>query len=276
MANNDDSRGVVLIRSVNGCNVQYEIRENGKAGGTPVLFLHGWGCDRSFFSGMMNAMQDAGTLIALDFPAHGGSEEPPEPWGVKAFMLQVKQLLEDHQIETVDIVAHSFGARVAIYLAAQYPRMVGKLVITGGSGIRKPATKESEKRTALYKRLSAAARFLMKAPLLERPMKKAQERLIRKYGSKDYVQLSEGMRATFVKIVSEDLTPLLQSIAAPTLLIWGGEDKQTPLWMGETMEREIPDAGLVVFAGRSHYAFLEESARFMLIVRRFLQGGDEE
>ena len=106
-------------------------------------------------------------------------------------------------------------------------------------------------------------------------MQEAQNRLIRKYGSEDYAKLSEGMRASFVKIVAEDLQPLLSKIVAPTLLIWGGDDRETPLWMGKTMEREIKDAGLIVFDGRSHYAFLEESARFQLIVKQFLWGGRE-
>jgi pimeloyl-ACP methyl ester carboxylesterase len=276
MANDNDCRGVELLRNVNGCQIHYEVLENASSGGTPVLFLHGWGCDSGIFGDLMDAMRGGAALISLDFPGHGSSEEPPEPWGVKEFALQVKQVLENSQISKVNVVAHSFGARVAIYLAAQEPQMIEKLVITGGAGIKKPATKESRKRTARYKRLRTVACFLMKIPPLKGPMHKAQNRLIRKYGSDDYAKLSEGMRATFVKIVSEDLKPLLCRIAAPTLLIWGGNDRETPLWMGETMEREIRDAGLVVFEGRSHYAFLEESARFLLIVRRFFGGGDEK
>ncbi|MBN1777480.1 MAG: alpha/beta hydrolase [Clostridiales bacterium] len=241
----------------------------------PVLLLHGWGCDANIYAGFTDTVYERTTLVTLDFPAHGKSEEPPAPWGVEDFAVQVMQLLEDNHIDKVDIIAHSFGGRVAVYLAVRNPQMVGKLVITGGSGIKKPATAQASKRTARYKRLSAAARFLMKAPVLEKPMKNMQEKLIQKYGSKDYAALSEGMRASFVKIVSEDLTPLLKQIAAPVLLIWGENDEETPLWMGQTMEREIPDAGLVVFEGRSHYAFLEESARFLTIVRQFFWGGRE-
>lgn len=265
-----------MLRNVNGCQIHYEVLEKASSGGTPVLFLHGWGCDAGIFGDLMDAMREGATLISLDFPAHGSSEEPPEPWGVKEFSLQVKKVLENSQISKVNVVAHSFGARVAVYLAAYEPQMIEKLVITGGAGIKKPATAESQKRAARYKRLRSVARFLMKIPPLKSPMEKAQDRLIRKYGSEDYAKLSEGMRATFVKIVSEDLKPLLGRIAAPTLLIWGGDDRETPLWMGETMEREIADAGLVVFEGRSHYAFLEESARFLLIVKQFFRGGDDE
>lgn len=275
MAGNDGNRGVELDRSVNGCRIYYEIRENGRTDGTPVLFLHGWGCDLTFFSGIMNAVQDRAALIALDFPAHGNSDEPPEPWGVAEFAQQVKRLLEELGVPKVHIVAHSFGARVAVWLAANEPQTVDKLVITGGAGVKKPASLQASKRTARYKQLSAAARNLGKIPFLKRPMKAVQERLIRKYGSKDYAVLNESMRASFIRIISEDLSPLLKRIEAPTLLIWGSEDQETPLWMGETMAREVKDAGLVVFDGRSHYAFLEDSARFVTIVRQFFWGGKQ-
>ncbi len=264
-----------MLQNVNGCQIHYEILQSDGSAETPVLFLHGWGCDLGIYSGLTEAMREKATLISLDFPAHGTSEQPPEPWGVREFAQQVMRLLEIQQIKRVHIVSHSFGARVAIYIAATEPQLIDKLVITGGAGIKKPPTAESQNRAARYKRLRSAARFFMKIPPLKGPMQKAQNWLVRKYGSEDYAKLSEGMRATFVKIVSEDLKPLLSKISAPTLLIWGENDRETPLWMGETMEREIRDAGLVVFEGRSHYAFLEESARFLLIVQQFFWGGKQ-
>ncbi|HEU0026316.1 MAG TPA: alpha/beta hydrolase, partial [Ktedonobacterales bacterium] len=61
---------------------------------------------------------------------------------------------------------------------------------------------------------------------------------------------------------------------ASTLLIWGSRDEDAPLADGQLMERLIPDAGLVVFDGASHYAYIEQAARFNVIVRTFLRGRD--
>lgn len=44
--------------------------------------------------------------------------------------------------------------------------------------------------------------------------------------------------------------------------------------MGQKMEQSIPDAGLVVFEGRSHFAFVEEPQRFLTIVKTFFEEGD--
>ena len=81
------------------------------------------------------------------------------------------------------------------------------------------------------------------------------------------------MRKTFVRLVNTDLTDDLPRIRASTLLVWGDRDTETPLWMGQTMEKGIPDAGLVVLEGGTHFAYLEQPDRFCRIVKQFLLGG---
>ena len=82
------------------------------------------------------------------------------------------------------------------------------------------------------------------------------------------------MRQTFVKVVNQDLTELYSRFRASTLLIWGDADTETPLWMAKEMEKRIPDAGLVILEGGTHFAYLEQAARFNVIVRQFLKGDD--
>ena len=124
-----------MIQTIYGCSIRFERRDNDRANALPVLFLHGWGCDGNIYKDLMLALENSATLLTLDFPAHGESAEPPQPWGVSDFAALVLELLDKQGIETVDIVSHSFGARVAIYLAANHPQRVRQLVITGGAGI---------------------------------------------------------------------------------------------------------------------------------------------
>ena len=87
--------------------------------------------------------------------------------------------------------------------------------------------------------------------------------------SDDYKQAGP-MRPTLVKVVNEDLTPLLSRIQVPTLLVWGTKDDAAPVAHAHTMERLIPDAGLVLFEGAGHFAYLDEPERFCRIVRHFV------
>ena len=79
------------------------------------------------------------------------------------------------------------------------------------------------------------------------------------------------MRRTFVKVINQDLSDLYPQIRQSTLLIWGDADTETPLWMGREMEKQIPDAGLVILEGGTHFAYLEQIQRFNTICKHFLK-----
>ena len=68
------------------------------------------------------------------------------------------------------------------------------------------------------------------------------------------------MKKTLVLAVNEDLTNCLKNINCPTLLFWGDKDDATPISDAKTMEKKIPDAGLVVLEGGSHFSFLEKKS----------------
>ena len=67
------------------------------------------------------------------------------------------------------------------------------------------------------------------------------------------------------------MTQLLPNIKASSLLIWGTLDTATPLSDALTMEKLIPDAGLVKVEGGSHYAFLEAPEFVARVVKSFLK-----
>jgi len=257
---------------IQGCRIFYRYEPVAGSDAPTILFLHGWGCDGSIFAAFEKQMTSS--KLVVDFPGHGQSGEPSEPWGVPEYAEQIHDLLNELRIPCVNIIAHSFGGRVAIYLASHYPEMISRMVITGGAGIRKPASETQSKRQKQYKRLKAILEVIGKCRLFAGLVEKGMEKLRQKYGSPDYVRLNANMRKTFVKVISQDLSEMLPSIQASTLLIWGSADTETPLWMGQQMEKEIQDAGLVVFDGRSHFAFLEEAQRFLVIINTFLFGGN--
>ena len=85
MASNDDKqRCCIVTEYVNGCDIHYEINAKQQfRWDRPSCFCTDGVATAGIYSGIVYGC-DAGsaTLIALDFPAHGQSEEPPEPWGV--------------------------------------------------------------------------------------------------------------------------------------------------------------------------------------------------
>lgn len=250
-----------------GVDMHYEIYGSGAK---RVVLLHGWGCSGDMMKSVGQALAQDMTVLAVDFPAHGKSSQPPEPWGVPEFAACLKELLKKLDFLPCSVIAHSFGGRVTIELASADAAMFERIILTGAAGIRKPADGKATKRTSTYKKLKSLVEAARKLRIFGNLPDIWQEALIQKYGSKDYAALSPEMRKTFVKVVNYGQAEKLSSIKNSTLLVWGDKDTETPLWMGQQMEREIPDSALIVLNGGTHFAYLEHAARFNAIARSFL------
>lgn len=255
-----------------GATIHYE---RCGTGSRRVLLLHGWGCEIKLMKPVADALAKDMSVLMIDFPGHGSSSRPPEPWGVPEYAGALRELLRQLDFAPCSVIAHSFGCRVAIQLASEEPALFDKLVLTGAAGIRKPQTEEARKKSLRYKRLRRMCEQIRRLRIFGSLPDKLQEMLRKRYGSADYNALDEEMRKTFVKVISLDLSDRLPLIEQPTLLLWGDKDTETPIWMGEQMEKSIPDAALIRLEGGSHFAYLEQLPRFLAIVHNFLTEGSQ-
>ena len=253
------------------CGVDIYYEQYGDTG-PDILLLHGWGCDVSLWKPVIDRLSGAFHVTALDFPGHGKSGKPPEPWDARAFARMTADVIGQLGISGCAIIGHSHGGRTALRLALDYPDALSKLIITSGSGLRAKPSAAKTLRQRSYKIMKSGLLALEKARVFGSLPERGLDALRQRFGSADYRALSKDMRGTFVLLVNTDLTDELHKISVPTLLIWGDKDTETPLWMGELMEREIPDSGLVVFEGADHFAYLREPDRFCRVVASFCGG----
>lgn len=231
--------------------------------GEPVLVLHGWGGRIESMAPVISCLSDRFAVIALDLPGFGESPVPDGVWGTADYAEFISDLCTERGIERARFVGHSFGAKVAIYLSAIHDRLAEKLVLTGSSGLTSaPSLKVRAKRT-VSRVARAAGRF---GPTGERLRSAVYKRI----ASQDYRDAGP-LKPIFVKVVNEDISHLLPRIIAPTLLVWGTEDDAVPVAHARMMEELIPDAGLVLFEGAGHFAYLDEPQRFCRIVRHFFE-----
>lgn len=239
-------------------------------GNSRVVLLHGWGCDVSLMKPVADFLAQDMQVLSIDFPGHGQSSRPPEPWGVPEYAEATLDVLRQLDFLPCAVIAHSFGGRIVAQLAAEDTTLFNKIILTGAAGIKKPQTEESRKRSEEFKKLKALCQTAKKMKIFGALPDIMEEKLRQKYGSRDYNALDAEMRQTFVKVISLDLSDRYAKIQQPTLLIWGDQDTETPLWMGRQMEKDIPDAGLVVLEGGTHFAYLEQVQRFNKIAHVFL------
>lgn len=225
--------------------------------GKDVVLLHGWGASKDSFYYVTQHLEKRFRVTAIDFPGFGASDKPAHPYTVFDYASSLNALLTYLDLRPYAVVAHSFGARVAIKLLSSESELTEKLVITGGAGIKPKRTFRGMLKKTTY-------RFLRKTHLF------SAETLRKKFGSKDYACLDEVMRKTFVNVVCEDLTPKLKEIVCPTLLIWGENDRETPLYMGKIMNREIAQSALITMEDAGHFCFIDSPYVFNKILDKFL------
>ena len=172
---------------------------------------------------------------------------PPDvPWTLYDYVRFIKNILNENSVSRCHIVAHSFGARVAVLLAKEMPELVDKMVITGGAGLLP--------RFNLWVWLKLKYnKYIKKLP-----------------GSCDYRDLTPAGKITFNNIIRRDLAYEIGRITNPTLLITGSKDTATPPYMAKRWAKLCLSAKYKIYKNAGHFAYLYDTARFIRDTEEFL------
>ena len=138
-------------------------------------------------------------------------------------------------------------------LAAKDPRVVGLILIDSAGVI--------PRRGLLY-----YARVFCYKIAKKLGMKKLPK------GSEDYAALTGSMKGTFINVVNESSLPDAKRITVPTLLIWGSEDKDTPLYMCRKLQKSIEGSETILLKGAGHFSYLERQEQVYRVIKAFAEG----
>lgn len=200
-----------------------------------VLALHGWGRTRTDWAPVL----DGTPSLAADLPGFGASPPPEVPWGSADYAALLAPVLSEGGWT---LLGHSFGGRVAVQLAAGWPELVDRVVLTGVPLLRSTGGGRAPLAFQVAKRLHALG-------VLSDARMEAERR---KRGSADYRAAQGVMRDTLVRLVNEDYRDLLPSVKAPVTLVWGAADPAATLAMAQEAVALFPHASLVVSATSGH------------------------
>jgi pimeloyl-ACP methyl ester carboxylesterase len=232
----------------------------------PIVMLHGWGSNSELMLPLAQRLTDF-CIYVPDLPGFGATPPPTSAWSVFDYAHFVLAYLDAHHLQNVFLFGHSFGGRLGLLLGADHPRRVIKMALANSAGIRPQPSQRGQTRLKTYR--------FVQSTLLRLGMGAQADQLrnwyVNRYGSPDYKAAQGVMREILVGVVNTDLLPYAARVQVPTLLLWGDEDQDTPLWYGQTLEKTIPDAGLVVFKGAGHYSYLDKPAETARVVDYFFK-----
>ncbi len=238
--------------NIKNMNINYIQYGEGKK---DIVLLHGWGQNIEMMNPLGKKLEKIARITIIDLPGHGASEEPKEELTIYDYCDVVKELLDSLKIKKPILIGHSFGGRISIIYASKYE--TEKLILLGAPCIRK------EKKVSLKVKI---LKVLKKVPGLRKLEGFAKKHV----GSRDYRAASPIMRKILVNTVNEDLSEYAKKITCPTLLIWGDCDTEAPLEEAQELEKMMKDAGLIVYEGGTHYAYLEFIVPITNVIKTFI------
>jgi pimeloyl-ACP methyl ester carboxylesterase len=229
--------------NINGIDLFYKIAGKGK----PVIILHGWGASSFSWMRIIDEMAPKGfQLIIPDLPGFGKTNAPDSVWGVLDYANFIADFIKEIEVKDFTIIGHSFGGSIASKLLGE--KHIGKKVIFCDAAIIR------EERLSFRQKISKNASRLGKKIISKDSFAyKFFEKLTYLVsGTYDYYSANPLMKEVFKKVVSEDLTYLLEKINVPCLIIWGENDKVTPTEDAYLINKKIKNSKLKIIKDAGH------------------------
>lgn len=238
------------------------------------MLLHCLGVDHRLWPLAAPSLARHRTLLAYDFPGHGGTPVPARPYGIAELSAQLGAILDRAGIGRTTVAGISLGGLVAQHFAATCPTRVDRLVLVDTT----PRYTE-ELRSMWAVRAAQARKDGVKSlipGLLEIWFSKefvAQDPPAVRYVREAFARCpGEGYARACEALAAADLRELTPKIAAPTLVICGEQDIPSFLDAARWLNANIRGARLVWLAPARHASILEQPARFEQTLGAFLAG----
>ena len=263
--------------------MQVHLRDEGPRGDPlPIVLLHGTSASLHTWDGWVDALKGQRRVIRIDLPGFGLTGPAPDgDYTLPRYSRFMVALLDALHLQRVVLAGNSFGGSVAWKTAVDHADRVAALVLVDAAGY--PYQSTSVPIGFRLARIPALAPVM--ANVLPRRMVEASVRNV--YGDPSRITpglieryyeltLREGnraaLRARFEQSRGGEFAAEIPRVAAPTLILWGGQDRLIPPSQGERFATDIRGSRLVTFADLGHVPHEEDPAPTVAAVQRFLAG----
>jgi pimeloyl-ACP methyl ester carboxylesterase len=249
--------------------------EAGRPEGTPVLLLHGVGNSGvEDYLLALPALADKHHIVGIDLPGFGRSTHANLLYSPRRYVRFLRDAVRPRLAQPFDLAGHSLGATLALMYAGYHPGDVRRLVLIDAAAIlHRDAYAEFEVDAGLQQmprvfRPSVDLARTMAAMIAE-PLVDAAPDFRTVLGS-DFARatlLNSPGRIAALAYMTENFGPPIERVRAPTLVVWGAEDKVAPLRTGTLLRARLPGSRLAVIPGAGHdplHSHAQEVARLML------------
>ncbi|GGQ93749.1 alpha/beta fold hydrolase [Deinococcus ruber] len=219
--------------------------------GTPLVLLHGLSGSRRWWRSNLKALEAVRCVYVVELVGYGSARRQ-RSLGVRAAARLLADWLDSLDLKGVDVVGHSMGGQIALWLTVLRPQRIRRLVLACASGLLRK-------------------KWWQVALKLPGAMRRGDLRFVPTI-------LADGVRAGLPNLLRssrdllrEDISELLPQIHTPTLVIWGERDVLVPPALGRMLAQAIAGASFVSLPRAGHVVMVDAPAEFNREVLRFLQ-----
>ncbi|HTX44009.1 MAG TPA: alpha/beta fold hydrolase [Methanocella sp.] len=258
---------------LDGINVNYQVE--GK--GNELLLIHGLGSSHKIWKNTIRAASRFFKVYAPDLPGFGRSDKPNVPYGVQYYVDLLGAFMDKFGIGKASIAGASMGGAIAAAFTATHPDRVVKLVLADATGLTPlggvlagipPAMGMAYWLVSLDKGLlkmfgegSFYDRAAIPDEMIEDEWANMKDSAYRNALARNAIDLSR---------VRADYADALRSIRAPTLIIWGRDDRIMPVSDAQKYRELISGSAVVILDKCGHVPAVERSEEFNKALLTFL------
>jgi len=245
--------------------IHYFLHEGGRPSKPPLVLIHGAGGDHLSWPPEMRRLAGV-RIFTLDLPGHGKSEGPGRQ-SVADYADSVVGFMNGAGLSRAVFVGHALGGAIALTLALDHPeRVAGIGLISSGPCL--PIA------SSVLENAANPATFILAVQSLQELMRIPQSAKYLK--AQNFRHLSSIRPTLFhgdLRACDQfDVTPRLETIRTPVLVLYGTDDQLTPRRYSENLAGQIPGAALQTIDGAGHLVMLEQPRRVAGLLSVFLKG----
>jgi pimeloyl-ACP methyl ester carboxylesterase len=272
-----------VIRDVTARGVRTRVLEAGSSRAPALVLVHGLFLSHRTFEDVIEDLAARFHVIAPDLPGFGESEKPSPArygYGVEAHAEAVADLIAAFGVGRASVLGHAMGGAVALTLAADHGELVQRLVLE--DPLAYPHRMSLRARLPLvpviggivFKQLYGRATFrsLFGEEMYASGSTPPLERVDWHYDIFNTPAARESAHAVLLATLdTRAVVARLPRIVAPTLVLWGREDRIYPVQGAHRLAREIIGAGLEIMDA-GHVPHEERPREFLALLTEFLEG----
>lgn len=240
--------------------------------GPALVLLHGFLCDSRCWRHQLSGLSNQFRVVAWDAPGAGSSSDPPDTFTTASYAQCLAGFLDAIGIERAHILGLSWGGILAQEFYRLHAKRFSSLVLADTYAGWRGSLPEAgwKDRLATCLRMADGPPEAVVAKFLPGMFTDAVPQEVREELSAIISEFHPiGFRLMSLSSAEMDTTDLLPSIDVATLVLWGDDDRRSPMHVARQIHAAIPGAELSIIPNAGHVSNMEQPDGFNARVRRF-------